>query len=128
MTLAQIRGERTRNEARVSDLLAWKDGEYTVFLWNSGLSYLSHYIGTKDPDAIRMLQGRKEFWNWWKMIHHGIDSGFVEEWDGLEGTVPIIDLRQMYRDLHDPKMLASEICPPKEVYGSDFVTIKMEAV
>lgn len=126
MNYKQIMAVRTRNAARITDLLKWEDGAYNTFLWNCGLRYLTHYIGAKDPDGIAMLKGRTEFWNWWKMIYHAIDEQFVNEWDGLEDTVPFEDLREMYRDLHDPKMLACEICPPKEVYGSDFVTVKLE--
>lgn len=123
ITTTQQQAAIIRNQARVIDLLQWNAGFYALNMYNAGLQYLVHYIG-KDETAIDQLTARSEFWNWWKNCWNIRDEVFITEWDGLEDSISTRDLQQLYADLHNPKILACEIHPPKVVFGQHFITLQ----
>ncbi len=123
-TIAQQQAAIARNQARVIDLLHWNPALYAMQVYNAGLQYLVAYIGN-DEAAIDQLTARKEFWNWWKNQWNVRDDAFINEWDGLEDSIPRRDLESLYKELHNPKVLACEIHPPKIVYGTQFINIQM---
>lgn len=114
-----------RNQARIIDLLKWNMATYSARMYEAGLRYLDAWVG-KDQEAADMLLPRKEFWAWWKNLYNERDERFVHEWDGLEDAISVEDLRSLYRDLHNPKVLACIIAPPTVVFPADFATIKKE--
>lgn len=126
MTDKQLSAAITRNQARAVDLLKWNAEKYNQNIYDRGLEFLNAYIGD-DPEAVSILEKREAFWNWWKMSWNAREEAFIIEWDGLEDSIQLNDLTAIYRDLHNPKVLACEIHPPAEVYGDDFVKIKMAA-
>lgn len=123
-TIAQQQAAIARNQARVIDLLHWNPALYAMQVYNTGLQYLVAYIGN-DEAAIDQLTARKEFWNWWKNQWNVRDDAFINEWDGLEDSIPRRDLESLYKELHNSKVLACEIHPPKIVYGTQFINIQM---
>lgn len=124
MTPAQLQAVINRNQARIIDLLRWNLATYSAFMYECGLKFLEKYIGS-DEEAINLLTPRQEFWNWWKLQFNARDEAFISEWDGLEDHTPVADMRQLYKDIHNPAVLACEIHPPKQVYGKEFVNIEM---
>lgn len=113
-----------RNKARICDLLKWSVEEYNVFVWNSGLRYLSLYIG-KDQSAIINLETRKVFWNWWINLWNFRDESFVDEFDGLEDSLSTDRLLKTYHQVHSPELLVAEIHPPRIVFGDSFTIIQL---
>lgn len=124
MTTHQQEAAIIRNQVRVIDLLKWNTDGYAEFIYVCGLQYLEKYIG--DEEAINLLTPRKQFWNWWKLLFNARDEVFIQEWDGLEDSISIHDLRRMYNDIHSPAILACEISPPPIVYGKNFARIANE--
>lgn len=124
LTLQQKQAAIVRNKARIVDLLKWSADQYHIFLWNTGIRYLNHYIG-RDEVSITKINSRKEFWNWWINLFDARNEAFIEEWDGLEDQTTVDDLRKLYQDIHNPAMLACEIKPPQVVYGNHFTKIQM---
>lgn len=120
LTQTQKEAALQRNKARIVDLLKWSLDDYHVFLWNSGLRYLFIYLG-KDNDAIKELEARKAFWNWWINLWNARDEAFVEEFDGLEDEIPAARMVTTYHTIHKPEMLATEIHPPRVVFGENFI-------
>ncbi len=119
LTQTQKEAVLQRNKARIVDLLKWTIEEYHVFVWNSGLEYLRHYLG-KDQDAIRELEARKVFWTWWINLWNARDEAFVDEFDGLEDQYSSKNMMAIYHTIHNPETLAGELHPPRVVFGENF--------
>jgi hypothetical protein len=115
-----------RNKARIIDLLKWSQDEYSVFIWNCGLRYLGLYL-VKDEAAIRDLESRKVFWNWWINLWNARDEAFVEEFDGLEDGYTDARLRAIYYRIHKPETLATELHPPRVVFGENFTNHTLQS-
>lgn len=113
-----------RNQSRIVDLLKWRPEQYSTFMYDCGLEFLVAYLGN-DEEAINLLTPKEEFWIWWKNLFNLRDESFIREWDGMEDAISTADLYQLYRDLHNPKVLACEIHPPRYVYGRAFTQIEM---
>lgn len=122
-TIQQQAAAITRNQARIIDLLQWDMEMYTLFLYNIGVEYLSQYM-KGDQTAIDKLEGRPEFWNWFKTLWNARDEAFVMEFDGREFEMGVETLRTMYRVTHAADILVCEIAPPAVVYPDDFAIIK----
>lgn len=125
LTKTQKEAVLQRNKARIVDLLKWSLDEYHVFLWNSGVHYLNIYLG-KDKDAINELEARKVFWNWWINLWNSRDNAFIDQFDGLEDAYTTSRLVSTYHTIHNPKMLASEIHPPRVVFGENFINHQLK--
>lgn len=123
--MQQAKAVKKRNEARICDLLKWLPLTYAHFMYNSGLQYLALYT-SNDDDVVRIISAQEGFWDWWKRLFLARDDAYVDEWDGLEDVVTLVDRRQLYRDIHNPHILVAEIHPPSAIYPKDFAIIKME--
>lgn len=126
MQTATIHNTSIRNQARICDLLQWQPVVYSNHIYNTGLAYLEEYF-SQERSAINELMPRAEFWNWWKNQFNIRNDAFINEWDGLESTITVHDLRKIYSDLHNPYVLACEIRPPKIVYGKNFTHHQLKA-
>lgn len=123
-TIIQQQAAIIRNQARILDLLHWNLAMYCAFMHNCGLKYLELYIG-KDEQLAAQLDKQQVFWNWWKNLFNARNEAFIEEWDGMEDTISVDDLRTIYRDIHNPALLACEIKPPRIVYGHSLIKMEM---
>jgi hypothetical protein len=123
-TTQQQQAAIVRNEARIIDLLHWTLAKYYAYMYDTGISFLENYTGN-DESIISKLTPQETFWNWWKNLFNARNEAFIHEWDGLEDTIPVGDLVKLYGAIHSPAMLASEIHPPKVVYGEKFTSIQM---
>lgn len=123
MTTQQLQAAISRNQARVVDLLQWDMEQYGQFLYQQGLEYLNNYL--QDQQSQFKLEGRVEFWNWWRNLWNARDEEFIQAWDGCEWGIAPQQLRHTYQLIHSPAILACEIKPPAVVYGKDFTKIEM---
>jgi hypothetical protein len=112
-------------QARILDLLQWTPGTYNIFLYNSGLEYLTGYFQS-DANAVASLESRIEFWNWWKALWRGRDEAYLEDIDGREDEINVKTREQLYQTTHNVNILVAEIYPPRHVYPAGFVHTKIE--
>lgn len=125
-TLTQLANSSiVRNMARIIDLLQWTKQVYDMHIYENGIQYLHQYYGS-DKEAVKIMERHADFWNWWKSMWNARNEVFVNEWDGLEDAISHKDLRKLYFDTHNVKVLVAEIAPPSFVYPENFTTIKIE--
>lgn len=109
--------------ARVYDLLQWTAETYNSHQFNTALIYLRHYF-SGDGEAVSLLSRQTAFWSWWIGLWSARNESFRFDWDGVEGQLSAQELRQLYFTIHNPKILAAEIAPPRCVYPAGFSTIQ----
>ncbi len=122
--IARQRAVISNNQKSVTELLCWTEDAYSVNLYQTGLAYLEAYFQS-DLFAIKILEERKEFWNWWKMRWSSRDEIFIELCE--EHPMSQKERTEIYTDMtHNPVVLASEICPPRPAFGPRFTTINIK--
>jgi len=116
---------RKFNQSRICDLLQWSQSQLTWFIYNNGIRFMEEYFD-HDEKAIDQLKTRREFWKWWKVLWNGRDAAYLEDLDGREDEI-VLKIREiLYNKMHNIKMLASEIYPPRHIYPKGFTHIKIE--
>lgn len=121
-TIQQQQGRIRFNQGRLIDLLEWSTGQYAIYVYERGLQFLKMYL-QNDESAIKRLETRIEFWNWWKSLWNARDEVYLNDVDGMQDKLSVIFRNKLYSELHNPRMLVSEICIPELVYGKDFTKI-----
>lgn len=109
----------TSLKEKVCSWLGWDELQYCTFQYESGLLYLQHYI-THDQWGQDMLQRSKYFWNWWKAQWTSRDASFCDTESGSQPPLSRGNLVIVYRHLHDPVALASEIYPNRVVLDESY--------
>lgn len=109
-------------QAEVLQLLNWSKDEFSIFMYETGIEYLKAYFG-KDEEVIDRLSERREFWNWFKNHWYYRDKSFFESF--LLNQCSLEYRLIMYRGLHNPTILASDIYPTRQVLGNEFSTVKI---
>lgn len=124
-TLVKSQKELIRfRQARVCDLLQWKQGTFAIFLYRIGNEFLDAYFD-HDQYAIDTISRRVEFWNWFKNEWHLRDEVYLYDVDGMEDQLSIAFRNKLYSEHHNPLLLAAEIAPPTSVYPENFPIIKI---
>lgn len=90
-------------QTTVTGLLSWTDKRLNEFIYDCGLTYLVE-IAPKYPQVVTQIAKSEIFWNWWKGHWELRDQEFIETCD--ESPEAIIDVEQLYKDIHDPAILA----------------------
>lgn len=114
-----------RNELQkeIMKLLRWNEEELQLFVFECGIAYLEAYF-INDAEAVNIISTKKEFWNWFQNQWQYRDQAFVEcDID----DVPLLFIREMYKALHKPEILACEIYPSRVILGDNFFIVKMQA-
>lgn len=93
-----------RTQATVAGLLSWTNQQLNQFIYDCGLAYLAE-VAAKYPQVATQISKSERFWNWWKGHWEVRDMEFIETVD--ESPEAIVDPLQLYKDVHDPKVLAS---------------------
>lgn len=93
-------------QKEVATLLGWTMTEYSQFIYDCGLAYLT-FLTPNYPQVIAQIIKSQVFWNWWKAHWELRDMQFIEIID--EESCPIIDPVQIYKELNDPKTLIEAI-------------------
>jgi hypothetical protein len=123
----QTNAMRKFKQARICDLLQWKDAKHSWCIYNSGIQYLDEYFNN-DKKAINQLLAYKRFWDWWKWTWHLRDEAYLNDIDGREDEISLKQRIDLYLTTHNVKILAAEIHPPRHVYPPNFTHIKIEMV
>lgn len=87
----------------VTGLLCWSHQKLNEFINECGIAYLVE-IAPKYPQVTDQIARSEIFWNWWKGHWELRDQEFIETCD--ESPEAIIDVEQLYKDIHDPAVLA----------------------
>jgi hypothetical protein len=109
-----------RTQATVAGLLSWTNEKLNEFIYDSGIAYLVE-IAPKYPQVVTQIAKSERFWNWWKGHWEVRDMEFIESVD--ECPEAIIDVEQMYKDIHDPKQLASGLYLNGKVLEQSYATL-----
>lgn len=123
LTIAQRQAAITRNQARIMDLLKWDAATLAALVYGTAVTYLEHMMGD-DPEGQTEVLMNSDFWDWWKNQFNIRNEAFVDSWDGLEDAIPVHDLQAIYRDLHNPRVLACELTIPRTALPPYFYKIK----
>lgn len=115
MTPEERKDRVAYNQQQVMRLLRWDEETYCTFKYESGLTYLRHYT-REDADAISWLETHRLFWNWWKNHWNMRDEDFLQ----LSWKVPDFKQEHLYRQMHNPGMLAREITPNGRILGDSY--------
>jgi hypothetical protein len=121
--IKQQRVVRDSTTQRIIALLEWAPQDLYLFQYECGLEFLRAYFGS-DEKAAAIIEARKEFWNWWKMLWSNRDQVFAEEHD--VSPLPYDVRIRLYRELHNPRTLACDRSLPSIVYPDDFTIIKSQ--
>ncbi len=102
---------------KVCSILQWKEEQHNQLVYDSALSFLSHYLPMESDYMISCITSSRVFWNWWKMHWNARDQVFTEHYYGL---VRLRCAEDLYKELHDPKTLAYEIYPDGQVLSESY--------
>lgn len=91
-------------QLEVVKLLSWTVEQHNQFIYDCGIAYLTE-IAPKYPQVVTQIAKTKSFWNWWNAHWELREKEFIETID--ESPEAIIDVVQLHKDLHDPKVLAA---------------------
>lgn len=107
----------------IFDLLHMTKEQHSAFIYEVGCEYLTAFFG-KNVSAIKEVEGRKEFWNWFKNQWYIRDERFVA--DDQNHVTPLELRLSIYRCLHNPIILACEIAPNRVVLGDNYIIQKLK--
>ena len=88
--------------------LRWDEMTYKSFQFESGLSYLKHYL-RDDTHAISVISASADFWIWWRNHWTNRDQAFMEFIANT--TYDLQEIRDTYCETHDAEALAKAIHP-----------------
>lgn len=109
-------------KATICQLLKWSELQYADFQYETGIAYLQNYI-PENQQGIDKLIRERIFWQWWKNNWMFRDLAYSEELDLMK--VSLSARITLYRDIHNPKVLAAEIYPNGMILGAAYAqTIK----
>ncbi|MGN6601206.1 MAG: hypothetical protein ACTHK8_02080 [Ginsengibacter sp.] len=103
-----IKNEMKTTKERVMQLLRWEETSYADFQYRMGCQYLQAYI-PHDPAGIDELVEKRIFWNWWRNHWLARDKAFLMN-HNIE-KVSTKTALAIYKELHNPEVLAYEIYP-----------------
>lgn len=99
--------------------LQWDELQYNEFMFNAGIDYLQNYLPGED-DIIKEITHSRHFWNWWKRHWHRRDEQFYRAWQPNWSTE---DCRYIYKDMHNPAILARRIYPNGIVLSESYAAM-----
>jgi hypothetical protein len=110
----------------VMNNLDWTEFEYAEFQYIQGLEYLDAYLkGIIGP--LETLLKSRIFWNWWKNHWSQREASFI-----ITHDLRLDQRRDIYKRMHDGRMLATEFHPHREIleesYADMFHTIVKQEV
>lgn len=94
-------------QKQVMALLSHDEQKYNQFVIDCGLAYLNEKA-PQYPQVVEEISRSKTFWDWWKGHWAVREMEFIEIIDESPAEA-IIDVMQVYKDLHDPKVLAEAL-------------------
>jgi len=97
--------------ATVCNLLRLKDEEYSNFMYNTGCTYL-YYLLNDDDYIISGFEKSPLFWQWWNGCYAIRDEVFCQQMQ----YDPINAALDVYIQLHNGRLLAIELKPPRCVW------------
>lgn len=110
-----------RLQQQVMQLLSKDDKDYNQFMYDCGLAYLNE-IAPAYPQVTAEIIRSNTFWDWWKGHWAVREMEFIEIIDESPAEA-IIDVMQMYKDLHDPKTLAAALYLNGQVLQQSYATL-----
>ena len=114
-TTAVMLAAHRQAKHRVMDLLGWTEEQYCMMQYNSGLYYLVLYL-KEHKESIRMLEGSRLFWNWWKAKWYQRDMQFIAHAVSVPPQLYGPDSRvNDYYLYHDATQLAQSIAPGRVI-------------
>jgi hypothetical protein len=94
-------------QQQVHKLLAWCEQQYSQFIYDCGIAYLTAYLPQESSEVITQILKTQSFWNWWKMRWEKRDEQFIEYCSVMRhGTATRLEA---YKEIHDPLILAQGI-------------------
>lgn len=108
MTQAQktnLRMEQLKQQ--VCRMLQIDELEYASRQFEAGCEYLQAYI-TEDTEGIAALQRSPVYWAWWRNHWALRDEQFCT---GHVSSLSLLLRHQLYTQLHNPQLLATELRP-----------------
>jgi hypothetical protein len=94
-------------QKQVMALISKDDKQYNQFVYDCGLAYLNE-LAPQYPQVTTEITRSETFWDWWKGHWAVREMEFLEIIDESPAEA-IIDVMQVYNDLHDPKVLAEAL-------------------
>ena len=93
-------------QKQVMALLSQDDKEYNQFVYDCGIAYLNE-LAPQYPQVTTEITRSETFWDWWKGHWAVREMEFIEIIG--EEIDPVFKPLQIYKDLHDPKVLAEAL-------------------
>lgn len=94
--------------------LGWDELEYAEFQYEQGLIYLDTYLKGMIGPMDALLRSRI-FWNWWKNHWAIRERCFL-----MAEDLTLSQRRNIYKGMHDGRMLASDIRPNSVVLEESY--------
>lgn len=116
-----INAKNLRIKGYLLPLLGWDENEYQDFKMRCGCSFLQNYM-PQCPHLIDELIETRIFWQWWCNQWLLRDEEFI-----LENLIHINQtiLLHMYKELHNPNILATELKIDSIVFENSSINKKV---
>jgi hypothetical protein len=109
-------------KARICRLLRWTEEQYFHFQYNSGLTYLEHYV--PDEHYAQEVSKSRIFWNWWKLQWMNRDEVFLEHIS--ESSISVSTVEELYLEMNNGVKLTESNHPHSTVMEESYAQMVQE--
>ena len=104
-----------RLKQQICKLLQWDEMQYAEFQYQNGIAYLMWYLPCDEYAREQLLRSRL-YWSWFKNQWNADDMLVLEV--ARDNDMPLQVAREIYTEIHCPRVLACEIKPNAIVLSS----------